>query len=105
MSVTISIRQAGSGDIKELIADIIREDEAIDPVLAARCPNWWHSASKQIENGTIDTFSCKRHVCTDVILQRPYTLDDLERAVEKHCKGAQNDEWYCGECAGWEVKQ
>lgn len=105
MNETISIRQASTGGIKEAIADILKEAELVDPVLSARCPHWWHSVSKQIDNGMIDTFTCRRHVCTDVILQRPYTLDDLAKAIQKHCKGAQNDEWYCDECAGWEVKQ
>lgn len=82
----------------EIINKLIEENAFTAPTLEEQCKNWWHSKTQQIDNGMIDTFTCTKKVCTDVILQRPYSLDELQIAIKRHCTGAKADPWYCGEC-------
>lgn len=88
----------GQKTIEEVLKADLAEGEAIKPILSAQCESWWRCRIQQIDNGMVDTFTCKKKVCTDVILQRPYSIDDLQAAVKKHCTGAQSDSQYCGEC-------
>lgn len=72
------------------------QEEKVDKVCKSVCPMWWHFMSQEAINGRVETFCCKEHYCTDLLVIQPYADDQLKAALADRCKRANSQgEWPC----------
>jgi hypothetical protein len=83
----------------EIITRIISEAEHNETICAQVCPKLWQSRGEQAVNGYIDTYSCKLHFCTNMLIVKPYTDVQLLSALREHCEAANKSsiEWNVGD--------